>query len=363
MSVTLTSRERVQMLLRRELPDRMGLFDHFWPETIRDYWLAQGFPADTSPEDYFGYDLRFGGGWIDTTPLRGVREVVEESDEWQLIRQGNGSVMRVWKHKSGTPEHVDFDCITPERWESTYKPAITQFDPGRVDIEGTKANIERARAQGTFCFFGGVHVFELLRATLGDEVMLMSLALEPEWMHDFCATYQAFFVRHLDYLFDNAGQPDGAFIYEDLGYNKGLFCSPGMYRELIMPYHKALFDYFHGRGMPVILHSCGGVTDAVPLAIEAGIDCLQPMEAKAGVDVVALAKQYGDRLTFMGNIDVQVLERGDRAAIEAEIAGKMDALKALGAAYFWHTDHSVSPNVRFDDYCFAMEVYRAHCAY
>jgi uroporphyrinogen decarboxylase len=360
---TLTSRERTLRLLRRELPDRMGLFDHFWPETIRDYWGHQGYPVDTAPDDYFGYDLRFGGGWIDCTPLRGVREVVEESDEWQLVRGGNGATMRYWKHKSGTPEHVDFDCATPARWEAVYKPPLLALDPARVDVETTRANIARARAEGTFCFYGGLHVFELLRATLGDVCMLESLALEPEWVHDFCRTYQAFTERHLDYLFDHAGQPDGAFIYEDLGYNKGLFCSPAMYRELFFPYHKALVDYFHGRGMPVIFHSCGNVTAAVPLLVEAGIDCLQPMEVKAGVDVLDLARRFGDRLAFMGNLDVRILETGDRAAIEAEVAGKMDALKALGAAYVCHTDHSVTPNVSFEAYQFAVEVYRAHAEY
>ena len=49
--------------------------------------------------------------------------------------------------------------------------------------------------------------------------------------------------------------------------------------------------------------------------------------------------------------------------LEAEVAGKMDALHALGAAYFFHTDHSVSPNVTFASYQFALDVYRAHAAY
>jgi len=362
MTAEMTSRERVMTLLRRELPDRMGLFDHYWGETIPDYWIAQGFPADTNPEDYFNYDLCFGGGWIDTTPLRGFSETVEETEECKLVKGGNGATMRYWKHKSGTPEHVDFDCITPQRWEETYKPLLT-FDPGRVDVNATRDNNAASHAKGKATFFGGLFIFELLRSTLGDVVMLESFALEPEWIHDFCRTYTDFYRQHLTYLFDEAGQPDAAFIYEDLGYSKGLFCSPTMLRELILPYYQELFAFFHDRGMPVILHSCGGITDAVPLMIEAGVDCLQPMEAKAGVDVVALARQYGDRLAFMGNIDVRVLEAGDHAAIEAEVAGKMDALKALGAAYFFHTDHSVSPNVRLESYRYALEVYHAHCAY
>ena len=341
----------------------MGLFDHYWGETIRDYWSGQGFPADTDPGDYFGYDLAFSSWGLDAMPFRGVDETVEESDEWVLRRNGGGAVLRYWKHKSGTPEHVDFDCVTPERWEAIYKPPLLKLDPERINVEVAREGLERARAKEKFSVYGGVFVFEWLRYILGDLVMMESLALEPEWIHDFCRTYTDFTIRHLNYLFDEAGQPDGAFIYEDLGYNKGLFCSPEMYRELIQPYHRELFDYFHGRGMPVTLHSCGNVTAAVPGFIEAGIDCLQPMEAKSGMDVVSLARQYGDRVSFMGNIDVRALESSNRAEIESEIVGKMDALKSLGAAYFFHTDHSVSPRVSFDAYQFALEVYRAHCRY
>jgi len=360
---TLSSRERTLALLRHERPDRMGLFEHFWPETIRDYWLAQGFPADTSPEEYFDYDLCWGGGGIDWMPFIGVAETIEETEECRLVRQGNGAVMRYWKHKSGTPEHVDFDCATPQRWEATYKPPLLTLNPARMNIEETRKNIATARARGKFIFFGGMFVFEWLRGTLGDQIMLESLALEPEWIHDFNRTYTDFYLRHLAYLFDHAGQPDGAFIYEDLGYNKGLFCSPAMYRELIMPYHRELFSFFHDRDMPVILHSCGNATAAVPMLLEAGIDCLQPMEAKAGMDVVELARQFGDRLSFMGNLDVRVLESGNKEAIEAEIVGKMEALKSLGAAYFFHSDHSITPNVSFASYQFALEVFRAHCRY
>ena len=363
MTASLSSRERVLALLRRELPDRMGLFEHFWPETLRDYWPAQGYPAGANPEEYFGYDLCFGGGWINADPQRGFSEVIEESDEWRLVRQGNGAVMRYWKHKSGTPEHVDFDCCTPQRWEEKYKSPLLALDPARMDVDTTRKNLATARANGRFSFFGGTFVFELLRGTLGDLVMLESLALEPEWIHDFNRTYTDFFLRHLDYLFTHAGQPDGAFIYEDLGYNKGLFCSPAMNREYFLPYYRELFAFFHDRGMPVILHSCGNATAAVPMLLEAGIDCLQPMEVKAGVDVVQLARDYGDRLTFMGNLDIRVLEEGDHAAIEAEIVGKMEALKALGAAYVFHTDHSVSPRVPLASYRFALDVFQAHCRY
>ncbi len=341
----------------------MGLYDHFWPETLNEVWPEHGYPKGTSPEEQFGYDLTFACGWICKTSFKGQEVVVEETDEHRLVRHGNGATMRYWKNKSGTPEHVDFDCTTPEKWESIYKPPLLEFDPSRVDIEAAKKGLEAAKASGRFSYYGDIFVFELLRNTLGDVAMLESLALEPEWITDFCETYTNFMIRHIDYLFEHAGQPDGVLIYEDLGYNKGLFCSPNMYRELIMPHHKKFFGYFHDRGMPVIMHSCGNITAAVPMLIEEGVDCLQPMEAKAGVNVVELAKDYGDKLAFMGNIDIQVLERGNKPEIEAEIAGKMGALKSLGAAYFMHSDHSISPQVSLETYKYALEVFRAHCDY
>ncbi|MHB9023769.1 MAG: uroporphyrinogen decarboxylase family protein [Armatimonadota bacterium] len=363
MTAVMSSRERVATLLRHELPDRIGLYDHYWPETIRDYWSTQGYPVDVPPEEYFDYDLVTVSGWFNASPFKDQRVVVEESDEWTLAKDGNGATLRLWKNKSGTPEHVAFDCTTPERWEAIYKPPLLEFDPTRLDIPAAREKLAHARARGKYAVYGGWTVYEQLRATLGDVTMLESLALEPEWIHDFCDTFTNFLIRHIDYLFNEAGQPDGAFIYEDLGYNKGLFCSPTMYHDLIMPYHQRLFSFFHDRGMPVILHSCGKVAEAVPYVIEAGVDCLQPMEAKTGLDVVELARQFGDRLSFMGNIDVRVLEGGDRAAIEAEVAGKMEAMKALKAAYFLHTDHSISPKVTFESYKYMLEVYRAHCRY
>ncbi len=54
----MTSRERMTMLLNKKIPDRMGLFEHFWPETIRDCWVNEGYPEGEEPGDYFDFDLK-----------------------------------------------------------------------------------------------------------------------------------------------------------------------------------------------------------------------------------------------------------------------------------------------------------------
>jgi uroporphyrinogen decarboxylase len=354
-----TPKEVASALFRRQPTERYGVYEHFWPETIRDNWINQGYPKDVSPEDHFGYDIQNVGGWFDTAIWPGRWEVVEETDETQLIRDGRGSLLRYWKKKSGTPEHVGFEITTPEEWGKV-RERLLGTDRSRLHIEDTKKSLEWGRKTGRMVVFGNLFVFELMRGTIGDENFLPALLEEPDWVKDFCQVYLDFFKRHYAMLFAEAGLPDAMFVYEDLGYRNGPFCSPATMRELVLPYHKALVDFFKSYGLPVLLHSCGDIRKAVPMILEAGWDVLQPLEAKAGVNVVELARQIGDKIAFMGNIDVTVLNRNDKDLIRAEVEGKVKELKKLKASYFFHSDHSVPPDVSYESYKFALEVFRAN---
>ena len=53
----MTSRQRVKVLLNREIPDRMGLCEHFWPETPQDRWPRHRYPSDKQSVDIFDVDL------------------------------------------------------------------------------------------------------------------------------------------------------------------------------------------------------------------------------------------------------------------------------------------------------------------
>jgi uroporphyrinogen-III decarboxylase len=121
-------------------------------------------------------------------------------------------------------------------------------------------------------------------------------------------------------------------------------------------------DFFHARGLPVILHTDGRLWPLIPLLIEAGFDCLQPLEVKAGMDLVELKHLYGDRLAFMGGIDVRAMADPDPAAIEAEIARKIPVAKR-GGGYIYHCDHSVPDNVSWEQYCRVMELVREYGTY
>ena len=80
----------------------------------------------------------------------------------------------------------------------------------------------------------------------------------------------------------------------------------------------------HAHGLTVIYHGCGNVKAIFEDYIETGIDAYNPLEVKAGMDVLDLRRRFGHRMAFCGNSDIQVWEnrrpRGDppRGAAQAQ---------------------------------------------
>ena len=363
-----TPREVVDNLLRGKPAERVGLHDGIWPDTLRQWVEEEGYPTDEAgspvPQvEHFDYDLQGVGGWFDKLPIRDFREVEEETDEWEITRNGAGAALKRWKHKSGTPEHIDFRMTSRQLWDRDYRPLLLDADRERLKIDETRQSLARARAQNRWSFYGDLFLWELMRCSMGDVCMLESLILDPGWIHDYNRVYTDCFKAHYKILLEEAGRPDGFWIYEDLGYANGLYCSTGILEDLIFPYYKELIDFLHGYDLPVVLHTCGGIAEAMPLIVQAGFDGLNPMQVAAGCDVVQFAEQYGDRLAFVGGLDKMIYESGDRALMRREVVGLLGALKERGARYVFGSDHSVSTNVTMADFQFVVDVYREHMWY
>jgi uroporphyrinogen decarboxylase len=155
-------------------------------------------------------------------------------------------------------------------------------------------------------------------------------------------------------LFEQEGYPDGIWYYEDMGFKAKPFMSPAMYREIIQPAHTYTIDYAKAHKLPVIMHSCGMVEKLLPGMIAAGIDCLQVLEVKAGMDLVKLYRQFGEVLSFMGGIDVRVLYTNDLAQVEGELQAKVPPVMP-GFGYALHSDHSIPNTVTYETYRFFVE--------
>jgi uroporphyrinogen decarboxylase len=120
-----------------------------------------------------------------------------------------------------------------------------------------------------------------------------------------------------------------------------------MYRDLLKPVHKRACDCAHARGVKVELHSCGNVEPLIPDLIEIGVDALNPVEVKAGMDPVELKRRYGDRLTLHGGINAALY--GDTARLHAQMRAVIPELKRNGG-YILSSDHSVPDSVSFEEF-------------
>ena len=117
----------------------------------------------------------------------------------------------------------------------------------------------------------------------------------------------------------------------------------------------------HAAGLPVIYHGCGNVKAIFQDYIEMGIDAYNPLEAKAGMDVVELRREYGQRIGFCGNSDIRVWESGDRDAIRQEVLRKLNT--ARGGGLIFQSDHSVSSSVSGQTYDYIVKLVREHGTY
>ena len=392
-----SSKEVIDALLRPQgvrKAERVGLMDGPWAETYVA-WVAQGYPTRRSykevgeqrwvPEDgrwvdvtqageyiepvpawqHFGYDMVGMSSWFEAHPLIDYEELIAETDEWDIKRNGSGAALKYWKHKSGTPEHIDFRMTSREVWERDYRPHLLEWQPDkRIDLPKLRKDMAEAAVTPVWRHYGHLFIWEQMRRSLGDVAMYENLLLDPGWIHDYCRVYTDLYKKMFAYMFEQAGVPDGMWIYEDLGYKNGLFASPKVLEELIFPYFKELVAFFHSYNLPVVLHSCGSQAEALPLILDAGFDGLNPMERKAkGNDPFAFAEKYGDRLAFVGGLDTRVFESNDRDLVKREVSAYIDGMKARGARLVFASDHSITPTTHYDTYLYALEVYREHMLY
>jgi uroporphyrinogen decarboxylase len=361
----LTSKERFDRILKHQPVDRVGLFEVFWRETVQN-WTAQGHLA--RPEmvsDHFGLDVRRTGGEITPGDYRTVNlvanvdagdQVLEETETIKLVRDGNGALLRWIKNTSGAPEHVEFSVKDRRGWEEQIRPHLLdeRSYERRINFDHYREVRAKCARDNRFMTCGVVGAFDQMSPLCGHEHLLMGMVLDPEWERQMADLYAAVSIRLLEILFAREGLPDGLWVWDDLGFKNRPFMSPAMYRALIFPAHKKLFDFAHSRRLPVVLHCDGYVEPLIPSLIEAGINCLQPLEVKAGMDLIALKKRFGDQIALIGGMDARVLETNELPTVEAELLRKLP-LAMAGSGYVLQVDHSVSPLVHYETYSYFVE--------
>jgi uroporphyrinogen decarboxylase len=141
----------------------------------------------------------------------------------------------------------------------------------------------------------------------------------------------------------------GAFLLDDdLGHCTGLLENPTFLRQHVFPFYGRVGELVHGKGLPFVMHTDGKVNQIIPDLLACRLDALHPIEPKA-MDIVTLRRQYGDQLALLGNIDVDLLARGDPDEIRAAVRTRIGQV-APGGGYAIGSSNSVPDYVPTANY-------------
>lgn len=273
-------------------------------------------------------------------------KILEENDRSYVATSPWGVTMRHFKEEDSTPEFLDFTVNTPEAWEKA-KARMT-LDEDRIPWDYLKENYPKWQKEGRWIQAGFWFGFDVAHSWMfGTEDFLVALLEEPEMCEDIFETYLDRCIRLFEKIWNAGYRFDEIYWPDDMGYKGTPFFSPKIYRELLKPYHKKAVDWAHSRGVYAHLHSCGNIMRLLPDIMETGIDALNPLEVKAGMDSLAIKREYGDKLVLHGGVNAVLWDQHD--AIVEEIRRLVPALKENGG-YIFSSDHSIPNTVSLENF-------------
>ena len=360
--------ERMNKTLRHQEADRVPVSDFFWGSFLERWRRDLGLPCDTDIYRYYDLD------WIVTIPNMDPKitpfQVLSQDDEQVIVRTGFGAVIRK-RYDYPMPAFLGFET------DSIEKAAAFQFDDAWDERRFFRAGDNQIAGVGDgfrrdlppwietvnslypdFPVFGSIcEGQEMLWRIIGSENVMLWIGLYPEEVGRFVERINRFALElTMAQIEAAAGMLDGMVIWGDVAYGKGLFFSPLYWRRYFKPGVKAIVDACHERGLPVIYHGCGNVRSIFEDFIEIGVDACNPLEAKAGLDVVELRRQFGHRIAFCGNMDVIAWADANREELKRIVLTKLNAAK--GGGYIFQSDHSVPGNISGENYDYVVNLVR-----
>lgn len=135
---------------------------------------------------------------------------------------------------------------------------------------------------------------------------------------------------------------------DDLGMDTGMFMSREKYQELFKPHHTKLNEYVHTHSnMKTFLHSCGSLYPIIPDLIEAGYDCLNPIQTTAyQMDPAVLKREFGKDITFWGGgcNTRSILNRSTPKEVY-DYTTRMLEIFTPDGGYVFNQEHNIMPDV------------------
>lgn len=352
----MTTRERLNSVLHWQKPDRIPNVDFgYWDETILE-WHNQGLPKRVTTNEEVEEYLDLEGVeiflWL---PVRiGLfpffeNKVLETHKDYKLVQTHEGNICRIPITGESIPQYEKYLLETREDWEKLKSERLNYKDEKRIgDIQAT---IEKSKATGLPIRFDAGSLYGWLRNWMGVENVSIAMMTERDWIEEMMDHFVDMTLYLMDKTLPNV-QIDLAWWWEDMCFNKGPLISPKLFQELMVPRYKKITSQLKKFNVDVNLLDCDGcIYELVPGWLEAGINCMFPLEA-AHTSPHKLREMYGRDLLLVGGVNKVELAK-DKAAIDRELEHLRPLMEQGG--FIPCVDHRVPPDVSFENYMYYLE--------
>lgn len=361
----MTDRERLLAALRYQPLDRLPHHElGLWGQTAEQF-IDAGMPEDATRNWFYGCDF-IGLDHRDFIPLdcgpvpAYEYEVLEQTDRYSTYRDKWGIVHKALETGTvrGTRASMDQYVRFPVEIREDFREMKRRYDPASPDRrpDDRPERVERWRTREcplcllTNASFG---LYSHMRRWMGTENLSLAFYRQPVLVEEMVEFLADFFIELTTPALEEV-EVDYFNFFEDFAYKTGPLLSPKLFRRFLMPAYKRIIAHLHRHGVKFIwLDSDGNPEVLIPLMLEAGINCLWPLEAAAGMDPVGLREEYGRDLRLSGGIDKRALAKG-RDAIDEELGRRLRPLLPDGG-YIPTIDHTVPPDVPYDNFMYYIE--------
>ena len=353
---TMTDRERFNNQMHYKPVDRCFNMEFgYWEENFRewDLFVDNNITNNREADVFFNFDrVRSIGGCVDIHPAF-PREVLEETETTQIIRDPNGLIAEVPKDGHDTiPHYLRSTIVTPDDWKQVKEERFRLDHPDRiVDVEALKKAHPPGRDYAL-----GVHCGSMIgrvRDMLTVEGLAYACYDYPEMVEDMIETRCQLVEHFLDQVLDELDIEFGTG-WEDIACKSGPLAPDWLFKDVITPRYKRIGDRLHAHGIDLWYTDCDG--DVRPLMkyfLEAGINCLFPFEVNSCCHPGELLDEYGKDLRIMGGVDKLELAKGP-GAIKAYLESLAPYVERGG--YIPFCDHRCPPNVNPQDYLYYLDL-------
>ncbi|MBI5030304.1 MAG: hypothetical protein HZB51_07240 [Chloroflexi bacterium] len=337
----MTSEERVLQVLRRQEPDRVPHFEWLVDRKVRAVLCPD---AKTMNE----FAVRMG------------HDAVIADPDFRKEPAGPGRWLSEWGYiLQDTPEEHGIEVECPIKTAADFE----RYNPPNLHIQGRYASIERTlRDYPNKAVIVHLNdVFSLPRYWMGYENLLMAIAADPELV---TALVDLSVKLNLEMAKEVAAR-GVKIVYtgDDYAGNLGPLMSPKHFRQLFYPGLCRVMDGYKELGLYVIKHTDGKLWSIIDMIVDSGIDCLDPIDPLAGMDLAKVKAQYGNRIALKGNVDcAELMTFGTSDQV---IEATKEALRhgAPGGGFILSSSNSIHSAVKPENYLAMLRTWETYREY